>query len=126
MRRCWFGAGLLGVLLVLGVVSGTFMLRHSGEMIRQTGLVQQKARQESWEEAELELARAKDRWHRHRSLSAVLSDHEPMEQVEELLVLLEEAVVRKDAETCRELALRLTKNLEALGDSHRPDLENLF
>ena len=122
MKRCWFGGGLLILLLISGLfVSRKMDYFHrelSGIMVRAAALTG-----ENREEAQHMANRAKAAWENRRWLTAALNDHAPMEEIEENFCLLqpdtEEADFRK---TC----LRLAAQLAALGESQRLTLENLF
>ena len=110
MKRCWFGGGLLLLLLLTGLWSSRsmdrFCLSLSRDMARAAALTEEDRN------AAQSLANAVHRqWESRRKLAAVLSAHAPMEQIEE---------------DFRETCLRLSARLEALGTAQRLSLENLF
>lgn len=122
MKRCWFGGGLLLLLLLAGLWTGRSMDRFcqslSLDMARAAALTESDR-----EEAQILTEQLQDRWESRRKLAAVLSDHAPMEQIEEDFRLL---IRDAEAEDFRETCLRLSARLEALGTAQRLSLENLF
>ena len=122
MKRCWFGGGLLLLLLLAGLWTGRSMDRFcqslSRDMARAAALTESDR-----EEAQILTEQLRERWESRRKLAAVLSDHAPMEQIEEDFRLLNRDA---EAEDFRETCLRLSARLEALGTAQRLSLENLF
>lgn len=118
MKRCWIGAGLLLVLLVAGLLTGAAISRFWGGLADQiTALAQEPpaAAAEPLEEAA-------QKWESRRFLTAVLSDHAPMEEADTLFLLLKQG----DREDFRENALRLAQLLRQLSQSQLPTPENIF
>ena len=126
MKRIWFGAALLILLLALGLGSSALMerthLAHAEDLNRAAEL----AMEGNWAGAANFAEAAKREWNKKRMLVAALSDHEPMDQIEGLFAQLEVFTEIQDAasfgSTCRYLA----SQLEALGKSHSFNLQNLF
>ena len=122
MKRCWFGGGILLFLLIAGLLltreMGDFH-RELGENMARTAVLVGENRVAAQKQAEA----AAVRWEKRRWLSAVLYDHDPMEQIEENFALL---IPGAETEDFREICLRLASQLQALGDSQRLTLENLF
>lgn len=122
MKRCWFGAGILALLLAAGLLvslnMGKFHLKLSEELSRaaeQAG--------ENREQAQQTADLAREQWDRRRKLAAVLNDHAPMDAIEENFRLLNPEA---ETEDFRETCLRLSAQLKALGQAQLPTLENLF
>ena len=122
MKRCWFGGGILLFLLIAGLLltreMGDFH-RELGENMTRTAVLVGENRVAAQKQAEA----AAVRWEKRRWLSAVLYDHDPMEQIEVNFALL---IPGAETEDFRETCLRLASQLQALGDSQRLTLENLF
>ena len=122
MKRCWFGGGLLVLLLLAGLLTsremGRFCRELSQDMVRAA-----EAAGEDREEAQLLADRVRVRWERRRKFAAVLSDHAPMEEIEENFSLL---TPEAEEEDFRETCLRLSSQMTALGEAQLLTLENLF
>lgn len=122
MKRCWLGGALLLLLLLVGLLTSrgfdSFCQSLSRDMARAAELAG-----ENREEAQILTTRVRRRWESRRKLAAVLSDHAPMEQIEENLRLLTRAAEEEDF---RETCLRLSAQLEALGSGQKFSLANLF
>ena len=122
MKRCWFGGGLLALLLAASLMLSSYMgkaqltLRES--MLRAASLAD-----DDREKAQEIADQTWQRWERRRWLTAVLSDHAPMEEIEENFYLL---TPQAEEEDFRETCLRLSAQLKALGEAQLPTLENLF
>ena len=118
MNRLWIGVGLLAVLLAMGVgmllVSLNFNEGFS-ESLEQAG---QFAMSGNWTAAEKQLAVGKEKWQIYRRFWASSTDHEPVEEVQNLFSQLELFQARRleveFASACRALV-----NLaEAIDESH--------
>lgn len=122
MKRCWFGGGLLILLLISGLLLSRFM----GRFHRQLGETMVRAAEmtgENRESAQVAADRARGQWEDRRWLTAVLNDHAPMETIEEHFALLTPQAKEEDF---REVCLRLAAQLKALGEGQLLTLENLF
>ena len=122
MKRCWFGGGLLLLVLLAGILTsremGNFCRELSENMSSAADIVG-----EDREEAQLLANRVRVRWEKRRKFAAVLSDHAPMEQIEENFCLLTPEAEEEDfQETC----LRISAQLKALGEAQLFTLENLL
>lgn len=122
MKRCWFGAGLLALLLFGGFLTSRF-LEDFTLSLREDMLLAADLTREDRPAAQREADQARRKWESRRKFAAVLADHEPMEQIEEHFALL---TPEAEAEDFRETCLRLSAQLEALGQSQLLTLENLF
>ena len=118
MNRCWIGVGLLLLLLVLGLFTGVAMSRFLGDLAVQITALADK----SPGNAQEMLAATAQKWKSHRFLTAVLSDHAPMNDADTLFLLLESG----DEDDFRENALRLAQLLHQLSRSQLPLPENIL
>ena len=122
MKRCWFGGGLLAGLLILGLLTslslGKFHQDLSDRLSRAAEITGQDR-----EQAQKIATEARMQWESRRFLAAVLNDHAPMEEIEEHFALLTPGA---ETEDFRETCLRLSAQLQALGESQQLTLENLF
>ena len=122
MKRCWFGGGIILFLLIAGLLVTGFMGRFHRELGEAMGRAAILAGEDR--EAAQKLAdETRDAWQWRRWLSAVLYDHDPMEQIEENFALL---IPGAETEDFRETCLRLKYQLTALAASQRLTMENLF
>lgn len=122
MKRCWFGGGVLLFLLAAGLLLSLYLgnfHRELGETMLRTAALAGENREQAQANSEAALKK----WERRRFLSAVLSDHGPMEEIEEHFALLTPAAEEEDF---RETCLRLSSQLKALGEGQMLTLENLF
>ena len=118
MNRCWIGAGLLLLLLVLGLFTGVAMSRFLEDLAVQITDLADK----SPDDAQDMLAATAQKWESRRFLTAVLSDHAPMDEADTLFLLLEQS----SDDDFRENALRLSQLLHQLSQSQLPLPENIF
>ena len=122
MKRCWFGGGLLVLLLIAGLLvsreMGRFHLSLREELLQAAELTA-----EDREAAQSLANQAREKWESRRKFAAVLSDHAPMDQIQEHFTLL---TPEAEEEDFREVCLRLAAQLEALGHGQLLTLENLF
>lgn len=117
MKRCWYGAAALVLLLVLGLLLSLFTARFWGNMSESLARAAEQPQGEAVESA----ARVHARWQKWRPLAAVLCDHAALEAIEENFHIL-----TPDADNYREICLRLAAQLRALAQSQRLTLENVF
>lgn len=122
MKRCWFGGGILVLLLAVGIFTGLYTGKFhqalSEDMIRAAALAGED-REKAQEAAE----KVREKWERRAFVTAVLSDHAPMEAIEENFALL---TPEAEEEDFRETCLRLSAQLKALGEAQMLSWENLF
>ncbi len=122
MKRCWFGGALLVLILGAGLIASLSLGRFQRELARDLAQAAQITGADR-DRAQILAEEAKEKWDSRRTLTAVLSDHEPMEEIEEHFSLLNPEA---EAEDFRETCLRLSARLKALGEAQLPTWENLF
>ena len=122
MKRCWFGGGLLILLLIGGIFTSRaledFSLSLSENLKSAAALTR-----EDRDAAQEKVNQARAVWESRKKFAAFLADHAPMEQIDEHFALL---VPEAEEEDFREVCLRLSKQLQALGHSQMLTLENLL
>ena len=126
MKRIWFGAAMLAVLLVLGFSCGTFMERTHAAQSKDLTRAAELALEENWAGAENFVSAVRREWNQKRPFIAALSEHEPIDQAEGLFSQLEAFAKTKDVASYSSTCLLLARILESLGQSHRLNLQNLF
>ena len=122
MKRCWLGGALLLLLLLAGLWASRGMDQFCQSLSRDMARAAELAGEDR-EAALILTSKVQNRWERRRKWAAVVSDHQPMEQIEENFRLLTR---KAEEEDFRETCLRLSAQLEALGKGQKLSLENLF
>lgn len=89
MKRCWIGGALLLILLILGLLATWGLARCHTEVAREAELAAQAAMEEDWDRASILADQARQRWERCWGISAALSDHGVMENINGLFAQLE-------------------------------------
>ena len=126
MKRIWFGAGLLIALLLLGLLCG-FLIEHSQlESAEKLQRASDCAAEGDWAGAKTLLAEANQLWMRKRPLITALCDHEPIEEIEKLYAKLEVFADERSIISFRSVCAELSRQLEALGNSHNFTFGNFF
>lgn len=125
MTRFRIGAGILAVLLAASLWVQAAMQRIQEPVADSLERAARSAMDGNWIAAGMHLEEAQTRWEKHRRMTAALSDHTPMEDIDSLLAQLT-AYAGSDGETyaaiCRELRCRV----EAVADAHRLRWWNLL
>lgn len=126
MKRIWFGAALLAVLLILGFGSSALMERSHLTQAEELNHAAALALSGNWTDAGLAYSGARDHWNQRRSIIAGLCDHGPMDQIEGLFAQLEVYALSQDTVSFSSSCVYLARQLEALGKSHSLNLQNFF
>lgn len=118
MKRCWFGVGLLAVLLAvsLGVTWG--MGRIHRPIAAELNQAAECAELGDWANAEAFSRRAEESWEKWEHFRACFADHTPTEEVgAELAAMAQNRQERETAEFAASCA-RAAKMVQAVGDAH--------
>ena len=99
--RSWFGIGLLVALLLLGFGAGYLVERFHQPTAQYLEQAAQAALEDEVERAVSLSRQAEDRWRRYYNRTAALTDHNPMDQIDNLFA---EAKVLAEAEQWQALA----------------------
>ena len=116
MRRFWFGVALLLAMLGLGILVTRSMAgihEPIGKTLQEAG---ELASGGDWMAAETIFRQARDRWERYRELTAVVTDHTPMEQIDSTFRQLEVYLGQKNSLFCAGCA-ELSAWVEAVADA---------
>ena len=130
-RQRWIGrelvgAGLLVTLLLLGLLTAWDMGRTHTAISRQMEDAAWYALTEDWEAARLAAEGARSQWEAHRTLSSLLADHTPMEEIDSLFERISiYSAARETAEFAASCA-ELSRNIRAMGEAHRLSWQNLL
>lgn len=122
MKRCWFGGGLLILLLIAGFLTSRELEDFSQSLSEDMVLAAALTREDR-AAAQEKVDKAREIWEDRKKFAAFVADHAPMEQIEEHFALL---VPEAEADDFREVCLRLSKQLQALGHGQLLTLENLL
>jgi hypothetical protein len=126
MKRIWFGAALLAALLILGIFSAALMEDTHLTQATQLNRAADFAMSGNWNGAKAAFSEAQTSWDKRSPVIAGLSDHEPMDEAEMLFAQLEAFAKAKEAALYSSTCLQLARQIEALGQSHRLNLQNLL
>ena len=122
MKRCWLGAGLLLLMLVLGLIFSSLLGRFGRELSREAARAGALAEENRAEAVEI-LEAMEQKWQRNRLWLAVLCDHRALREADTLFALLTGS---PEADAFRENALLLSQTLRDLADAQKPSWENIF
>ena len=126
MKRCWFGLGLLILMLVGGLLVTRTMGGSHSRLAHQLEAVQESALAEDWDTAQALFQNAKaiwlDRWH----FSAAFSDHEPMEEIDGLFAQAEVYLRCREKEALAATCGELAQMANAMGEAHALNWWNLL
>jgi len=126
MKRSWMGAGLLMVLLAVGIWSAWGMVTVHGPLETMLDRAAEQALREDWESAGYLFQQAKDCWESRETFRACFADHTPVEEIDGEFALLEVYIQTREvtpfAAGCREMA----RKIAAVGEAHELDMKNLL
>ena len=126
MKRCWFGLGLLILMLVGGLLVTRSMDRNYSRMSHQLAAAREAALAEEWNTVRALLEDAKDTWQARWHFSAAFSDHEPMEEIDGLFAQAEVYLKCREREALAATCGELAKMAEAMGEAHALNWWNLL
>lgn len=118
MKRCWFGAILLLILLAVGLLATWGMNAWHDPISDDLERAAEAALDEEWHRAEQLTARARKRWEKHWNFSAAFADHEPMEEIDAAFAQLEIYSQARDQVSLAAACAALARQVEAMGDAH--------
>lgn len=126
MKRSWLGVGLLVILLFAGVMSTKWIRATHEEMARYTREAAQSALREDWAGAAERTGRVRERWEQCWRLSAALSNHAPLEQIETLFAQLEVYAAAEETVAFASGCTQLGAELQALADAQQLNWWNML
>ena len=116
MKRCYLGAGLLALLLLVGAVSTWWMGRHHTSLAGDIRHATELALAGETEQAISLTRRTQQGWEEKWSISASLAAHEPMERVDALFGQLETYAAAGEFVAFAGCCSQLASELEAIAD----------
>ena len=99
--RCYLGAGLLALLLLVSFGAQWLVRGFHQPTVQDLEAAAEAALSKDPAQATAMTQRAKTRWERHRHLTAALTDHNPMDAVDDLFT---EAEILAESNQAHELA----------------------
>ena len=118
MKRCWFGAGMLVVLLAVSLTVTWGMREIHRPIAADLNQAAECAELGDWRNAEDLSRRAEESWKKWEHFRACFADHTPTEEVgAELAAMGKSRQERETAEFAASCA-RAAKMVEAVGDAH--------
>lgn len=126
MNRCYFGAVLLALLLVLSLGT-TWAVRHCLEPVTENlDRAVPALLQENWAEATGLVRSAWGNWRKTWRFSASVSDHGPMEAIDGLFAKLSVCLESRNAQGAAAICVELARQVEAIADAHEPSWWNFL
>ena len=89
MNRLWIGIGVLVLLLAMGVSLLAVSLNFHEDFSHDLKSAGHSAMAGNWADAEKQLAQGREKWQAYQQFWAASTDHEPVEQVQQLFSQLE-------------------------------------
>ncbi len=117
MNRLWLGLCILAVLLGLGGVTTYGMDRICTPIADKLSSAAELVQNEQWEQASALSYQARQRWEQWHDLTASVTDHDPMEEVDALFAALEIFAKEKDTLRFAECCARLSALSQAIGEA---------
>ena len=118
MKRCWFGLGLLVVVLVLSILGSLFMTRIYENVEDDLNQAAQCALEGDWEAADRCFLRAKRTWKAWERLRASLADHTPVEEADANFAATQVYGYTRQDVSFAACCLQLARQVAAVGDAH--------
>ena len=126
MKRIWFGAALLVLLLALGLWLSALMERTHLAQSEKISHAATLALQGDWNGAGQLIRDAREEWDKKHPLFSSLSDHEPIDKGDCLFAQLEIFAKARDSVSFSSTCAYLSQHLEAMGEGHGLTLANFF
>lgn len=126
MNRCYFGALLLAVLLVLSFCTTLAVSRCQTPVVQALGQAAAAAAAGNNPAAQASIRAAENHWQHCRKFSASVVDHGPMETVDGLFAQLPPILRSGDMPRTAALCRELQQQVKAIIDAHRLSLWNFL
>lgn len=125
-RRFWYGLGVLGVLLALGLWTAWGMQSMHKPVTDTLEQAAQAVTEGDIEQAELLARQAQKAWQEHRDLAMAVADHGSLEEIDSLFAQI--MVYGQTGKTADFAAYctRLAQLVAAVGEAHGLNWQNLL
>lgn len=118
MKRCWFGAGLLIVLLAASLSVTWGMDKIHEPIAADLNQAAECAKLGDWRNAENFSRRAEESWNKWEHFRACFADHTPTEEVGAELAAMDTARQERETTDFAASCARAAKMVQAVGDAH--------
>ena len=118
MKRVWFGAGLLIVLLAVSLLVTWGMDRIHTPIAADLQQAAASAELGDWPSAEIYSQRAEQSWKKWEHFRACFADHTPTEEVSAELAAMNTARQEQETADFAASCARAAKMVQAVGDAH--------
>lgn len=126
MKRLWIGIGLLAGILAAGLLIPEYLEFAHGPILDDLDRAAELAMEEQWDRAVYLTERAEEKWQKKRPVTASLTDHEPMDDIDGMFAQLKIYARTRDAAAFSGTCVYLRSQLNVLGDYHELNLWNLL
>ena len=126
MKRSWIGFFLLLALLGIGLLATWVMADIHEPMEEKLEEAAEAALDENWPKAAWLTASVRQDWEKWLLLRAGLVDHGPMEDIDAMFAALEVYGASREKIAFAALCRELSKKIEAIGDAHGLQWENIL
>lgn len=121
----------IGLVLLLGLLVLSFRVQDitastEAPIAAALDAAADDAMEENWASAREAISIAQTRWQHSRSITSVLADHQPMEDIEALFAQLSACAEAEDPGTCASLCRELSRRILAMADAHRLSWQNFL
>lgn len=125
MKRCYIGFALLALLLFTGLRVQRDMQEIHLPIAAAFSQAAEAADGKLWPEAAVLAADAASQWQAHRTFTAALADHQPLEDIDSLIVQLPSSE-REDPAVYSALCRELSRRIQAVSEAHTLDWGTVF
>ena len=118
MKRCWFGAGLLVVLLVVSLLVTWGMDAIHRPIAADLQQASRQAQLGNWDSADYFSRQAEGAWEKWARFRACFADHTPTEEVGAELAAMSAARQQRQTADFAAACARASEMVRAVGDAH--------
>jgi len=126
MKRFWIGIGLLAAVLAAGLWAGNRLRQAHLPCAEDLEQAAACAMAEDWAEASALTDRAKQSWQKNWRISAAITNHQPMDEIDALFEELEVYRAREETAAYCAACLYLSERVRDLSNSFRVSWWNLL
>ena len=126
MKRLWIGAGLLAVLLLLGIGSTLAMNKIHSPIARQLDSACEAAIAGHWQEARILAAGARGHWEDYKEFAACITDHDDLETADAQFARLDALERIRESAAFAAVCAELSAMFDALAEMQDFNLWNMM